>query len=150
MPFGSKTASYQISDDLLKTIGNHKLGIGIGFLRTYLTESGFNFSGTGQMFPQTVNAFFYGGVAPANANQDFTMLIQSYPQVTWNRINFYSLGSYGQDEWRVRPNLSLTFALRADHQSNPVCESRCFARFSSSFYSLNHDPNVPYDQAIHK
>jgi hypothetical protein len=148
MPFGIKTASYQASDDLAKTIGKQKLGIGISFLRTYLTPGGFNYSGTGLIAPQTVNAFFYGGVAPANPAQDFTEYSRTYPLVTSNRIDFYSLGLYAQEEWHVRTNLSLTFALRADHQSNPVCESRCFARFSSSFYSLDHDPNVPYDQAI--
>ena len=148
MPFFIKTVSYQVSDDLAKTIGNHKLGIGISFLRTYLTPGGFNFSGTGLIAPQTVNAFFYGGVAPANPAQDFTAYSRTYPPVTSNRIDLYSLGLYAQDEWHVRTNLSLTFALRADHQSDPVCESRCFPRFSSSFYSLNHDPKVPYDQAI--
>jgi hypothetical protein len=148
MPFFIKTVSYQVSDDLVKTIGKHKLGIGISFLRTYLTPGGFNFSGTGLIEPQTVNAFFYGGVAPANPSQDFTTLLQTYPPITSNRFNFYSLGLYAQDEWHVRSNLSLTFALRADHQSNPVCENRCFSRFSSSFDSLKHDPNVPYDQAI--
>ena len=45
-------------------------------------------------------------------------------------------------------NLTLTFALRADHQSNPVCETRCFARLSGPFDSISHDPDQPYNQAI--
>jgi hypothetical protein len=147
MPTSSKTTSYQISDDLVKTRGKHKLGFGISFLRTYVTCCGYNWMGVGQISPQTINAFFYGGVAPSNP-QDFTTLSQTYPLVTWNRNDLYSLGLYGQEEWHARSNLTLTFALRSDHQSNPICESRCFARLSGQFDSINHDPDQPYNQAI--
>ena len=148
MPTGSKTTSYQISDDLVKTRGKHKLGFGVSFLRTYFTESGFNWSGLGIINPQTINAFFYGGVNPSDPNTDFTSLSQTFPAATWNRFTYYSLGLYGQEEWHARSNLTFTFGLRADHQSNPVCESRCFARLSGPFDTINHDPDQPYDQAI--
>lgn len=148
LPQGSKTTSYQLSDDLVKTRGRHKLGFGVSFLRTYWTGVGLNFNGTGALLPQTINAFFYGGVSPSDAKTDFTTLYQTYPTVTWNRFDFYSLGLYGQDEWHARANLTLTLALRADHQSNPVCETRCIARLSGSFDSVSHDPDQPYNQAI--
>jgi hypothetical protein len=147
-PTGAKTVSYQVSDDTVKIVAKHKLGAGISFLRTYITEFGFNFNGTGQILPQTINAFYYGGVAPSNPVQDFTTLDQAYPKVTWNRIDFYSLALYGQDEWQVRPNLTVTAALRAEHQSNPVCATNCFVRLAAPFYLLNHDPNEPYNKAI--
>jgi hypothetical protein len=148
MPTGTRTTSYQISDDLVKTRGKNKLWFGISFLRTYLTGNGYNWSGTGQIQPQTIDAFFYGGVNPSDPNTDFTGLSQNFPAATWNRFTYYSLGLYGQDEWQTRPNLTFTFALRADHQSNPVCESRCFARLSGPFDTINHDPDQPYNQAI--
>jgi Carboxypeptidase regulatory-like domain len=147
-PAGSRTTSYQIADDLMKIRGKHKLGVGISFLRTYLTAGGYNWSGTGDIAPQTINAFFYGGVNPSNPSQDFTTLWQSFPAVRWNRFAFYSLGIYAQEEWHARSNLTLTFGFRADHQSNPVCERRCFARFAGPFDSISHDPNQPYNQAI--
>ncbi len=148
MPAGSKTASYQISDDLVKIRGKHKLGVGISFLRTYFTANGYDWDGIGQLIPQTIDAFFYGGVDPSNKSQDYTTLNQTFPLVKWNRFNFYSLGLYGQDEWHARANLTFTFALRADHQSNPTCESLCFARLTGPFDSVSHDPNQPYNQAI--
>jgi hypothetical protein len=148
LPTGSKTTSYQLSDDLVKTWGKHELRIGMNFLRTYMTGNGYNSSGTGQILPQTINAFFYGGVYQSDATRDFTTLYQTYPPVTWNRFAFYSLGLYGQEEWHARANLTLTFALRTDHQSNPVCEGRCFARLSGPFDSISHDPSQPYNQAI--
>jgi hypothetical protein len=145
---GIKSVSFQVSDDLTKTAGKHKLGAGISFLHTSLSGGGYNYSGTGQILPQTINAFFYGGTAPSNPSQDFTTLIQTFPLNTWNRLNIYSLALYGQDEWRARSNLTLTFGLRAEHQSNPVCASSCFSRLANSFDLLNHDPNQPYDEAI--
>lgn len=145
---GNKSVSFQVSDDLTKTAGKHKLGAGISLLRTSLAGLGYNYSGTGQILPQTINAFFYGGTAPSNRNQDFTTLIQSLPLSTWNRLDLYTLALYGQDEWRALSNLTLTIGLRAEHQSNPVCASSCFSRLANSFDLLNHDPNQPYDEAI--
>jgi Carboxypeptidase regulatory-like domain len=147
-PAGSRTTTYQISDDLVKTSGKHKLGVGLNFLRTDFSGDGFNFSGTGQIAPQTIGAFFFGGVNPANPNTDFTNLFQNFPAVIWNRLAFYSFGAYAQDEWHARSNLTLTVALRADHQSNPVCSSGCFARLTGPFDSINHDVGQAYNQAI--
>ncbi len=60
----------------------------------------------------------------------------------------YHLGIYGQDEWHARSDLTLTVALRAEHQSNLVCETRCFARLAGPFNAVSHDPNQPYNAAI--
>ena len=147
-PAGSRTITYQISDDLVKTSGKHKLGVGLDFLRTDFSGDGFNFSGTGQIAPQTIGAFFFGGANPTNPNTDFTNLYQNFPAVVWNRLAFYTLGAYAQDEWYARSNLTLTLALRGDHQSNPVCASGCFARLTGPFDSINHDVGRPYNQAI--
>ena len=148
LPTDVDSVSFQMSDDLVKRAGKHKLGVGISLLHTHLTGAGYNYSGTGQIAPQTLNAFFYGGTAPTNPGQDFTTLIQALPLNTWNRLNTYSLAPYGQDEWRLRSNFTLTFGLRAEHQSNPVCASSCFSRLANSFNLLNHDPNQPYNEAI--
>ena len=148
LPGGSRTTQYQISDDLVKTRGNYKFGFGVNFLRSYWTGNGYNFAGTGLLAPQSINAFFYGGVAPSNPGTDFTAFYKTYPTVTWYRYAFYTLGLYGQEEWHVRSNLTVTFALRADHQSNPVCTTRCFIRLTGPFNSVSHDPAQPYNQAI--
>ncbi len=147
-PTGTKTTSFQISDDVVQSTGKHKYGLGISFLRRDITSGGYNWSGTGQIAPQTINAFFDGGVNPANPSTDFTTLYQNFPAVRWNRFAFYTLGVYGQHEWHARPNLSFTLAMRLEHQSNPVCQSRCFARLAGKFDSINHDVNQAYNQVI--
>jgi hypothetical protein len=148
LPGGSKTTQYQITDDLVKSRGKHKVEFGVNFLRSYWTGGGYNQNGTGQLLPQSISAFFSGGVNPSNPGNDLTILDQTYPAVTWNRYAFYSLGLYGQEEWRAHSNLTLTLVLRVDHQSNPVCESRCFTRLSGEFNSIGHDPSQPYNEAI--
>src|SRR4029077_3015770 len=84
----------------------------------------------------------------ASPHFDFTLLSQSFPTRRSQRMAFYNFGLYAQDEWHAGPNLTFTFALRAEHQSNPLCERSCFARLNGSFESLNHDPDQPYDRAI--
>src|SRR5271157_520359 len=165
LPIGSRTTTYQISDDFVKTKGRHKFELGLNFLRTDATLGGYNRYGIGLLSPLSMSAFFCGGESPSqdpslisptqpclvdqsHPATDLTLLQQAYPLSTWNRFAFYSLGLYGQQEWHARSNLTLTLALRADHQSNPVCENNCFARFSGPFNSLSHDPNQPYDSGI--
>jgi hypothetical protein len=147
-PFGSRTTAYQVSDDLVKTRGRHKFGLGIYFLRTDATRGGYNRHGTGLLLPLSMSAFFDGGVDPAHPTTDFTLLQQSFPASTWNHFAFYGLGLYGQEEWHARSNLTLTLALRADHQSNPVCQNRCFTRLTAPLKSLSHDPDQPYRKGI--
>jgi len=102
-----------------------------------------------------MSAFFCGGesisrtcvVDQKNAT-DFTLLRESFPLSDWNRLAFYSFGFYGQEEWHARSNLTLFVALRADHQSNPVCENRCFSRLSGPLNSLSHKADQPYNTGI--
>jgi Carboxypeptidase regulatory-like domain len=148
MPFASRTTAYQISDDLVKTRGHNKFAVGVNFLRTDQTHGGYNRYGVGLLLPLSFNAFFYGGIDPTTPNPKSTILTQSFPLSAWNRLAFYSLGLYGQEEWHARSNLTLTVALRADHQSNPVCENRCFSRLSGPLNSLSHDPDQPYNTGI--
>jgi hypothetical protein len=148
LPSGSMTVTYQISDDLVKTRGKHKLGFGINFLRTYWRGGGAQWSEIPQLLPMSIDAFFFGGTDPSSPNTDFTTIYQTFSQSDWNNYSFYSLGLYVQDEWHARPDLTFSFSLRADHLSIPVCESRCFARLAGPFSSMSHDPNQPYNQAI--
>jgi hypothetical protein len=149
-PSGNGTTTFQISDDLVKTYGKHKIGLGGSFLRAYNTGFGYTYSGVGQLLPLSTDAFYWGGQDPNSLTPqiDTTALRQSFPLTTEQRIQTYSLGLYAQEEWHARSNLKLTVGLRADHESNPVCASRCFARFTGAFASLSHDPAQPYNQVI--
>jgi carboxypeptidase family protein len=139
---------YDFSGDLVKTSGKQKLGFGANFEQRTWNLNMDGGGGAGTLLPQSLLAFYQGGVDPAHPDTDFTLLSQSFPFQTSQRIASNHFGLYGQDEWHVRKSLSLTFALRAEHQSNPVCENRCFARFAGPFELISHDPKQPYNQAI--
>ena len=139
---------YQVAADVVKTRGNHKFGFGGNLQRIYWTSRLYGLQALGILTVQTLDAFYQGGVDPVSPDRDFTWLNQSFAAGESQRISFYDLGLYSQYEWRARPNLALTLALRAEHSSNPVCQRRCFARIAGTFGSVSYDPNQPYSQGI--
>jgi outer membrane receptor protein involved in Fe transport len=149
-PLGRGLTQYEIADDFLKIRGKHKFGFGLDFLRAYLSNSAYTQNAVGDTVPQTIDAFYSGGVDPASPQSDCTRLRQSFPTQLAQRFANYTLAGYGQDEWKVKSNLTLTLALRVEHQSNPVCAQDCFAEISGPFESVSHDPAQPYNQAISK
>ena len=147
-PLVTGFTEYRIADDFLKTWGKHKFGFGGDFFRAFLRHAQYTQNAVGDIVPQTIDAFYSGGVDPASPNSDSTRLSQSFPTQRAELFLNYTLAGYGQDEWHVKSNLALTLALRVEHQSNPVCAHDCFAEFSGAFESISHDPAQPYNQAL--
>jgi hypothetical protein len=144
---GQYYTQYQLSEDVVKILGSHKLGFGGQFAQIFWNELPSRSASIGTLFPQTLNAFYNGGVGD-NPSSDFTQLQQSFTSQGDLKLSFLSYALYGQEEWQARPGLTLTAALRAEHYSNPACRTRCFARLAGPFEVIGHDPNQPYDQAI--
>ena len=146
--FGRYNTQYQVSEDLVKTAGKQKFGFGANFVRTYWSDLPGRSGTIGQLNIQTLDAFYRGGVDLASPLVDFTSLAQSFTSQKNLPISFLDIGLYGEDEWNAQPNLTLTFALRIEHYSNPECRTSCFARLAGPFESVSHDLNQPYNQAI--
>lgn len=106
-PLGVTESTWQVTDNFSKVVGTHTLTFGGQFRYNQLTEynvgsnGDFNFTGseTGIDFAD----FLIG--APASFSQG-----QSYPSYGRSRY----IGFFGQDSWRVRPNLTLNYGLRWD------------------------------------
>lgn len=141
VPAGENFTSYQVLDDFTFDSGNHNLAFGINFNRTDISDHNYGFLLTGSVIAFTLDDFFAGGSTGDS-------LMQNFPATRIKPFALYGLGFYGQDDWRLRRNLRLTVSLRADHNSNPVCQSNCFSRLAQPFDELNHDVNIPYSQAI--
>ena len=146
--YGSNSGQYQLSEDVVKIEGSQRLGFGVNFARAYWHVPPNTVNAIGQLMPQTLKAFYQGGLDPATPSVDYTSLTQSFTSQSMIPVSFLSFAAYGQDEWHARPDLTITFAVRAEHYSNPLCESHCFARPGGPFQSISHDPDQPYDQAI--
>ncbi|HEY6388257.1 MAG TPA: carboxypeptidase regulatory-like domain-containing protein [Candidatus Acidoferrum sp.] len=146
--YGKHQTQYQLSEDMAKTWSKHKFGFGANFVRIDWKVLPNTVNATGQLFPQTLDAFYQGGLDSASPKTNFTRLTQSFTSQSTVPVSFFNLGLYGQDEWNAGSNLTLTFALRAEHYSNPTCESSCDSRLTGPFESISHDPGQPYNQAI--
>jgi hypothetical protein len=145
---GRYNTQYQISEDVVKTAGRHKFGFGGQFGRVYWSELPNESQTTGMLIPQTLDAFYQGGVDLTSSNADFTQLQQSFTSQTHLKLSFLSFALYGQEEWHARPNLMLSVALRAEHYSNPACRNLCFAKLTGPFEQVSHDPSQPYNQSV--
>jgi Carboxypeptidase regulatory-like domain len=140
-PQGRNVTQYQVIDDLSKTIGQHTLKFGMNFHRMDLSYLSYQVLQYGRITELNL-ADFYNGGGTSN------FLQQNFPQVSEAPFAYYTLGLYEQDEWKVSKRLTVTMTLRADHNSNPVCQVNCFSNLALPFNSLVHDPNVPYNQVI--
>ena len=140
-PQGRNVTQYQISDDYSWLKGKHNFKVGVNFRRNDITD----YSPGG--FAATVPIAEF-----ANLGSFFSGTVDTYEQAYATRptepLALYALGLYAQDEWSVKPHLKVTLALRAEHNSNPICQTNCFARLGNSFDSISHDPSQPYNQAI--
>jgi hypothetical protein len=141
-PQGRNVTQYQIGDDLSKTFGNHTLKFGTKFLRYDVSDKDFGVFTSGLVTPNSVAAFFNGGVDPVTNTS--SVLQQSFPSALSQPIALYTLAFYGEDDWKIKSNLTLTFALRVEHESNPVCQRDCFNRLNAPFLQADNNVNAPY------
>jgi hypothetical protein len=147
VPQGRNVTQYQISDDYSRAVRSHNLKFGIKFRRNDVTDFNYGQTTSGLLIPANLDAFFNGGTDTAISGI-VTSLNQAFPTAMSQPFAFYTLGGYAQDEWRMKSNLSVTFALRVDHVSNPVCQTKCFAETVVPFGQLDHSASIPYNQAI--
>jgi Carboxypeptidase regulatory-like domain len=138
-PQGRNDTQYQITDDFSKVIGAHNLKFGMNFRRNDITDFNPQLGSIGFSSGETLGNFF-NGVG--------STYIQNFPKRLSEPIALYGLGFYAQDEFAASKELKITLGLRVEHNSNPVCQTDCFARFGTSFQFENHNPNVPYNQSI--
>ncbi|MGA2577866.1 MAG: TonB-dependent receptor [Bryobacteraceae bacterium] len=146
-PQGRNITQYQFIDDFTLIRGKHSLKFGINFRRYDVSDHNFFFNSPAVYFgynPSGMQNFADGIAYQYRENLN---LASDVPVALWGT------GIYAQDEWAVKSNLKLTLALRAEHNSNPVCQFNCFANFKSSFPTLasvtSSDPgSVPYSSDI--
>jgi hypothetical protein len=138
-PQGRNVTQYGIVDDFSKVKGKHALKIGINFHRDDVTDFSPGMGTIGFSQGDDLSSFFNGmGVS----------YVQNFSRRPTQPVAVYGIGFYGQDEWSIRPRFKLTVSLRGDHNSDPVCQTNCFARLSTDFLNIPHDVNTPYNQVI--
>lgn len=133
--------TYQLADTLTARINNHSMSFGVDFRRTELNSDlprnsrpllsfagapglAFDYDGfSDDGFPINPRNFRFSGFIPgvdlaaASASSGFLQTFATGPSDI--RLRYYQLNFFGQDEWRVRPNLSLSAGLRYEHNTPP-------------------------------
>jgi hypothetical protein len=138
-PQGRNVTGYQFVDDFSWAKGKHTIKAGFAFRRDNVTDYGPSVLTT----PLTIAT--EGAFQAGNADIAY---IQQFPIRYDQPVSLYTMGFYGQDDWKVLPNLTITYGMRFEHNSNPVCHNNCYASLASDFGSLSVDPTTPYNQLI--
>ncbi len=144
-PGGVNTTQYQVLDDLSWMRGNHSLKFGFDFLRYDLTDVSLQTDAYGGDFIFGGINDEFGGTLPGPVGSFF---IQAFPRFGNIHSAVYNIGLYAQDEWRVKPNLTLDFGIRVDRNGNPVCSENCYTRYAGGFPSTAATLDTPYSTTI--
>jgi hypothetical protein len=152
-PQGRNISQYQFIDDFSWSKGNHTFKFGENFRRYDVSDHNFFFNSPVVYWGYTTD--FMQSFADGVAFQYRKSLNNSsnVPVALWG------VGAYAQDEWKITHNLKLTFALRLEHNSDPVCQTNCFANYANGFantpsvqaatQSYGSELDVPYSSDIH-
>jgi len=138
-PQGRNATQYQFVDDFSVTKGAHNLKFGGNYRRYDITDYAF---GTG------VNPLAIFGSMTSFYNGDANVFAQNFPSANREPVALWGIGIYAQDEWRVSKSLKVTLGLRAEHDSNPVCQTNCSAILAGPFSSLSTSTSTPYNQLV--
>jgi Carboxypeptidase regulatory-like domain len=139
-PQGRNVTSYQFIDDFSWTRGHHTLQTGIYYRRDDITDYSPSIETTPFAQASENGAFSMG--------QGLAQYTQQYPTRSTQPMAFYNLAGYVQDSWKIRPNLTVTAAVRLEHNSNPVCQTDCFADSNGRFDTLNPSATTAYSTLI--
>jgi len=142
-PQGRNVTQYQFLDDFSWTKGAHSLKFGGNFRRYDITDYTFGTFNNPLSVITSVTGFYNGTAGE---------FLQNFPSRATEPVALWGVGAYAQDEWRVNKSLKLTFALRAEHNSNPHCQTACGSLLDGSFQGLVGsgaiNPAAPYNSFI--
>lgn len=112
LPQASIRNTYQLQDNLSYTTGNHGWKFGVDIHRSQLHQL-FKPTTRGHLVYADLNNFV-NDLANVQINRDLPGVARVL-HLDWH--DFYL---YGQDEWKVKPNLTLTLGLRYENAGQPI------------------------------
>ncbi len=144
-PQGRKVRQWQLVDDYSWSLGNHTVKFGTNVRKNFVATYAYG-PGTSGLFTFNSMTDFVNGALTVPGGSTYA---QTFTSIGAENLTMYSAGFYGQDEWKVRPNLTLTLALRLDRNSNIRCSVGCFNELASQpFGQVNHSATTPYNAVI--
>jgi hypothetical protein len=142
-PQGRNVRTRQLIDDFAITSGTHTVKFGVNVRQIGWTDFGAQAGASGLYTFNSMTDFYQGAL------NNGSTLTQSFINSGATGLKSYSLGFYGQDEWKVNRKLNVTIAIRMDRNSNIKCvNSYCFNMMTSPFGTVVHNAAIPYNQVI--
>jgi Carboxypeptidase regulatory-like domain len=115
LPQFSFQQTYQLQDNISYTTGNHALKFGVDIRRQQLKQFFFP-TIRGRLFYASLDRFVNDVADVATINK---------PLIGGEAIFYYDwhdFGGYAQDEWKIRPNFTLTYGLRYETPGQPITD----------------------------
>ena len=128
LPQASIRNTYQIQDNLSYTTGNHGWKFGVDIHRSQLHQL-FKPTTRGHLVYADLNNFV-NDLANVQINRDLPGVARVL-HLDWH--DFYL---YGQDEWKVKPNLTLTLGLRYENAGQPIQD---LVEFNDPVFAASND-----------
>ncbi|HSU57857.1 MAG TPA: TonB-dependent receptor [Bryobacteraceae bacterium] len=142
-PQGRKVRQWQLVDDYSWNLGRHTVKFGTNIRRNFISTYAYGSNTSGLFTFNSMTDFLDGSLGNGST------YAQAFSSIGAEGLSLYSAGFYGQDEWKVRPNLTLTLALRMDRNSNIKCSAGCFNELMGQpFRQVNHSATTPYNAVI--
>lgn len=144
-PGGTNDLNYQAVDNVAWIRGKHNYKFGFDFKRFLFTDISLTTASYG-------GDYIFGSIAAeasgALSSTNGSTFTQGFPAYGNIHSALYNVGFYAQDEWRVRPNLSLDYGLRVDRNGNPLCNESCYSYYLGGFPNTSATLDTPYNQTI--
>lgn len=142
-PQGRKVRQWQLIDDFSLTMGSHTFKVGTNVRRNWVTSYAYGPLTSGLFTFNSMTDFANGSLANGST------YAQNFSNIGAENLTLYSAGFYGQDEWKIRQNITVTLAARFDRNSNITCAGGCFNELAGQpFGQVNHTATTAYNQVI--
>jgi Carboxypeptidase regulatory-like domain len=142
--------TYQVADSLSYRAGRHSMAFGLDIRRIELnsdlprnSRTLLTFNGAPELDffgPNLFTGNFLTGTDLAGTGTPSGAFLSLARTGSGIGLRYYEYNFFGQDEWRIRPNLSISFGLRYEHNTPPKEVHNLIERTFSD--PLLNNPNV--------
>jgi hypothetical protein len=115
LPQFSFQQTYQVQDNISYTRGNHGLKFGVDIRRNQLKQFFFP-TIRGRLFYSSLDRFVNDVADVATINKPLAGGVAVF------YYDWHDFFAYAQDEWKIRPNFTLTYGLRYETPGQPITD----------------------------
>ena len=134
-PYDNTYGSHRIKDTLSRTIGRHAAKIGFLYSYEFKNENAAGGTNGAFNFPGTTNAAF---ASSGDAFADFLLgRASSYSETNidiTSHLRFQMFEAFVQDDWKVRPNLTVNVGLRWSAILQPTDTNNVLTNFDPNLF----------------